>query len=342
MGTTVFSRARLLAAFVVSVGASLAAASAAQAGDLPTTVNGKHVMWGSGQGYGGTSSQTNANQLISHGGLVETTPAVYVVYWGPEWQDGWSTTAGKYTYTNKTVENYVNTFFSSVGGSAWGGVQTQYCQNVPAGTVDCTQYPYAQYVGNPKGQLKGVWVDPSPVPSDIVTTGLAENLVQDPVASEATRAAEHFGYDINATYFVLTPLGHGATAYGSVYCAYHTETTVPGAHGVRYAFVPYLPDVGAGCGQNSVNTTNDAFGHGFLDGYSIVAGHEYSEAVTDPDNLVYQDGWNDASTSENGDKCAWTDLQNVSMNGKTFAVQPTWSNRAVGGQGGCAVSLSGS
>jgi serine protease len=97
-----------------------------------------------------------------------------------------------------------------------------------------------------------------------------------------------------------------------------------------------VPEQGAGCGQNMVNPTNDAFGHGYLDGYSIVAGHEYAEAVTDPGNQSgIQDGWNDATTSENGDKCAWTNLQNITLAGQTYAAQPMWSNEANGGAGGC-------
>jgi hypothetical protein len=329
---------RLIAALGIALGTALSTAGAGQAGSLPTTIGGRHMMWTVGQGAT-PDPQSTANQLIGHGGLVETKPAVYIVYWGTEWKNGFKVTHAGHTYNQGNAEYYMNRFFSSVGGSAWAGVQTQYCQNAPVGTIDCRQVPYAQYVTNPTNQLKGVWIDPSPVPAQIVTTGLAENQVQDPIATEATKAAQHFGYNINATYFVLTPPGHAATAYGSVYCAYHTETTVAGAHGVRYAFIPFVPEQGAGCGGNSVNKYDDAFGHGYFDSYSIVAGHEYSEAVTDPDNLVYQDGWNDAQTSENGDKCAYINLQNVMMSGYKFAVQPTWSNRANGGKGGCAVSL---
>jgi hypothetical protein len=323
-------------AVVAAAGISFAIVANGYA-DLPVTINGKHVMWGIGQGYPSTS-QTSPNNLIYHGGLVETTPAVYLIYWGPEWQSGFSFQHNGFTYTNKTAENYLNSFFGNVGGSPWAGVQTQYCQNVTAGDMSCAGEQYAQYVTNPTHQLKGTWVDPSPVPSDIVTTGLAENATSDPVETEAEKAAQHFGYDINATYFILTQPGTQATAYGSVYCAYHAETPHTTGHGVRYAFVPYVPDQGAGCGLDKVNK-DDAFGHGYFDGYSIVAGHEYAEAVTDPDNTMgTQDGWNDATTSENGDKCAWTGLQNISLGGKSFAVQPLWSNEANGGQGACAVS----
>ena len=90
------------------------------AGDLPVFVNGKHMMWGMGQGYPSTQ-EASANNLIYHGGLVETTPAVYIVYWGLTWQSGFSFSHGGYTYTNKTVDNYVNSFFGNVVGSPWAG-----------------------------------------------------------------------------------------------------------------------------------------------------------------------------------------------------------------------------
>jgi serine protease len=294
-------------------------------------------MWAAGQGYPSTD-QISANNLIWHGGTVEVTPAVYIVYWGPEWQAGFSASHGGFTYTSATVQNYLETFFNSVGGSPWAGVQTQYCQGIMAPAFSCTGQAGAQQIGNPTGQLKGVWTDTTPVPQNILATGLATNLTTDPIEAAAVRAAAHFGYDPNATYFIFTPPGHQATAYGTVYCAYHSETTHTTSPGVRYAFMPYVPEQGAGCGVNSVNKTDDAFGHGYLDSYSIVAGHEYAEAVTDPGNLTgFQDGWNDATTSENGDKCAWTGLQNITLGTQYFAVQPLWSNEASGGQGACAL-----
>jgi hypothetical protein len=323
----------------LAIGSALAAlvlsgsAGSATTG-LSPTLNGVHVMWPQG-----VASPPSTDNLIYHGGLVETTPAVYVVYWGPAWQSGFTRQAGGFTYTNKTVEAYLNSFFRNVGGSPYSGTQTQYCQNINPGSTSCAGQPFPQFVTNPSGQLKGVWVDPSPVPSQIVTTGLAENATNDPIEAEAIKAAQHFGYNINATYFINTQPGVQATAYGSVYCAYHSETAHTTGHGVRYAFMPYVMDYASGCGENSVNTTNDAFGNGYLDGYSIVAGHEWAEAITDPDNQMgTQDGWNDVSTNENGDKCAWTNLKNITLGSHQFAVQPLWSNLANGGQGGCAFS----
>jgi hypothetical protein len=304
---------------------------------LPRTVHGKHVMWAADQGYP-SPDQASASNLIYHGGTVQTVPAVYIVYWGTEWEQGFTATHGAFTHTSATIQNYINSFFEHIGGSPWAGVQTQFCQGIPPPAFSCAGTAGAQYITNPVGQLKGIWIDGTPVPHDIVTTALVSNFTTDPLEAEAIKAAQHFGYDANATYMIFTPPNHGATGYGSIYCAYHHETTHTTGPGVRYAFIPYVPERGTACGGNRVNA-DDAFGHGYLDGYSIVAGHEYVEAVTDPGNLNgFQDGWNDATTSENADKCAWAGLQNITFGGQTYAVQPLWSNEANGGQGACVMS----
>src|SRR5437016_533610 len=327
-----------------------ALASSAAAAQPPS--NPKHFFWAPGQ-TNAPSPSPLANDLIYHGGNagsgaigVETVPATYLIFWGPDWANGFTTSdANGSVYTSQQLQNYVTSFLGNLGSTSWAAIQDEYCNNVPVGTTSCAAVGGGNYVTNPRKQLKGVWTDPAPVPSDIVTLGLAQNLVDDPLATEAIRASMHFGYDPRATYIILTPpttIGTGQP----VYCGYHTQTTSVNGYGnpyrVQYAFIPFLnanwPLLGAGgCGMNSVNVVSDSFGHGVFDGYSIVVGHEYAEAVTDPDNFAsIQDGWNDIQGSENGDKCAWTDLANVSMNNHTkFAVQPLWSNRAfdVTGQG---------
>jgi serine protease len=337
----------LAAAAVLLVGASTASADTAP-------LNPKHFFWANGTANAQAVADQAANDLIYHGGNagsgaigVQTKPAVYLIYWGQEWKDGFQTADTDGTlYSSKTVENYVNSFFGNVGGSPWANVQTQYCNGVLPGATSCVGG--TGFITNPKNQLKGVWVDPTPVPSDIITSGLAQNLVDDPIAQEAIRASAHFGYDPNATYMILTPPRPVATGQ-PVYCGYHTQTTsidgLGNPYRLEYAFIPWLntnwPGVGpGGCGMHNVNATSDAFGNGVFDGYSIVTGHEYSEAVTDPDNFAsVQDGWNDASGSENGDKCAWTGTQDITLGTHQFAVQPTWSNEAYdAGKNPCAVA----
>src|SRR4051812_16489927 len=338
--------AALIAAVAGAVGASPASA---------TNTNPKHFFWAPGQSPTGTVDSLT-NDIIYHGGNlgdgaigVETKPAVYLVYWGTEWANGFTTPDDDGTlYSSKTLQNYVNSFMANVGGSPWAGVQTQYCRNVPAGATSCAGIPGADYITNPKKQLKGVWTDSTPVPDAIVTLGLAENLVDDPIAMEAQRAAAHFQYDPQATYIILTPPRPVATGQ-PVYCGYHTQTTSIDGLGnpfrIQYAFIPFQnkdwPALGSnGCGKHFVNAKSNSFGNGIFDGYSIVVGHEYSEAVTDPDNFFSnQDGWNDASGSENADKCAWIETQNIALAGHQYAIQPTWSNVAFdAGEDGCAVS----
>ncbi len=344
-------------AAMAAVGLSVVMQPAATMADTSAITNPKHFFWAKGQPNPSGIVASQANDLVYHGGNagqgaigVETSPAAYLVYWGPQWATGFTTPDTNGTpYTSATLQNYVNSFFKNVGGSPWDGVMTQYCKNVPIGTTSCAGIAGARYVSNPPHQLKGVWTDPTPVPDDIITLGLAENLVDDPIAMEAQRASAHFNYDPQATYIILTPpttIGTGQP----VYCGYHTQTTSVDGYGnpyrMQYSFIPFLnlnwPVLGAsGCGMHNVNATSDSFGRGIFDGYSIVTGHEYAEAMTDPDNFAtVQDGWNDnQGGNENGDKCAWYHTQNVSLNGVSFPVQPTWSNEAFdAGKDGCQVS----
>src|SRR6266480_4997583 len=342
---------RVLALVAISLAVITTQASA--------TTNQKHFFWALGQAPNPSSV---SNDLIYHGGHagpgaigVETTPGTYLIFWGPDWANGFTTTDvnGK-QYTSQQLQNYVTSFLSNLGGTSWANIQTEYCNNVPAGTTSCANVSAGRYVTNPRKQLKGVWTDATPVPSDIVALGLAENVADDPLAVEAIRASTHFKYDAQATYIILTPPTSIATGQ-PVYCGYHTQTNSVDGLGnpyrLQYAFIPFLnmnwPGLGTGgCGMNSVNAISDSFGHGVFDGYSIVTGHEYAEAVTDPDNFAsVQDGWNDVQGSENGDKCAWKDnqgnpdTQNIALAGHQFAIQPTWSNEAFDATGnGCAVS----
>jgi hypothetical protein len=339
-----------LALVVVAAAVVVGSGGAAAAG----SINAKHFFWAPGQDPTGTVASVE-NDIIYHGGNagpgaigIQKTPAVYLIYWGAEWATGFTTADTNGTlYSSKTLQNYLNTFMANLGGSPWASVQTQYCRNVPAGTTSCAGIPGADYITNPKHQLKGVWTDPTPVPDDIVTLGLAENLVDDPLAQEAIRASAHFQYDPDATYIIMTPPRPIATGQ-PVYCGYHTQTTSINGLGnpyrIEYSFIPWQntdwPALGQSCGLHNVNATSNPFGNGIFDSWSIVVGHEYSEAVTDPDNFfAVQDGWNDDQTSENADKCAWYHTQNITLGGHQFAVQPTWSNEAFdAGKDGCQVS----
>ena len=133
------------------------------------------------------------------------------------------------------------------------------------------------------------------------------------IAAEARRGMRHFGLtpDINVEIFVLSPQGTNPDNYqNSGFCAWHSDTG-----GLPFVNQPYVLDAGEACGANLVDNR--------LDGFSITGGHEYLEAVTDPDAST---GWFDSDGEENGDKCAWMNLHTITLSTGTFAVQPTWSN----------------
>jgi hypothetical protein len=256
------------------------------------------------------------NNLASKGGAVQVTPKVYISWWGPEWAAGFSTGG----YTSSQAQAYNAGFFGNVGGSGWNNVVKQYCQKVPIGTQLCSAVSGAVYITNPTGQFAGAWNDPYPVPA---------KPTQSDIAAAAIRLQQHYGAngapDPNATYMVYTPSGKSMSGFGTQWCAWHSWTTTGGKQ-LAYAYIPYMPDAGTSCGANFVNT------NGWFDGFSVVAGHEYSEAETDP---FPSSGWVDRYGAENADKCAWSSLsRNITLNGQPYAVQPTWSNAS----SGCAMS----
>ncbi|HKB34283.1 MAG TPA: hypothetical protein VKF16_10500 [Candidatus Dormibacteraeota bacterium] len=308
------------------IGLSLVAVSVlmlATAGTSSAQAAGAHAMGVKGAH---AAHHRGSTLLSSHGGAIETTPVVFITYWGASWSTGFSTGG----YTSAQAQNYVQSFFTNVGGSSWANSTTQYCQNVASGTTNCASVSGAVNVTNPRGQLAGTWNDTSPVPSRLGTSS---------IAGEALRAVAHFGYNANADYMVFTPTGQSTSGFGTQFCAWHSSTSSSSGP-VSFSNMPYQPDAGASCGMNFVNTANNSFGNGYFDGFSIVGGHEYAETVTDP---FPSSGWLDGSGAENGDKCAWIGsgqgaAANISLGSNSFAVQSLWSNAFNSGAGGCVLA----
>jgi hypothetical protein len=243
-----------------------------------------------------------AGPLLYGGGPIQKSPKVYLTFWGWHGSDPTGEAA------------ILQNFFNGVGGSSWANIQTQYRENARGN------------ITNPAGQLKGVWFDDSSTPLAVI--------LDSQVAAEAVKAEQHFGFDPDADYMVATPTGTGTAGFKVQYCAWHSITS-DGGKQVAYTNLPYITDAGTSCGQNYVNGGSA----GTSDGVTIVGGHEYAEAVTDPDVST---GWIDASGQENGDKCAWNGkggtggAQNISISTGSFPVQGLWSN-ASGLLGGCVV-----
>ena len=267
--------------------------------------------------YAGPAAAAAGGPLVANGGAVLTTPRVFISYWGPEWSAGFSTGG----YSSAQARQYVESFFSGVGGSGWAASNQQYCSNAPVGSSTCAGLPT---VGNPAGQLAGAWIDNTAVPASPNSGD---------IAWAAVRAAQHFGQIPGAIYMVLTPSGKSEVGFGTQWCAWHGATYIStSGPALAYGYIPYMPDAGSKCGVNYINPS-DGFGHGWFDGYSIVGGHEYAEALTDP---FPSSGWVDSAGNENGDKCAWSRGQagNTILASGVFAVQPIWSNQA----GGCVLA----
>jgi len=228
-------------------------------------------------------------------------------------------------------------FSTAWGGSPWAGVQTQYCQNIDPG-FSCAGQLTAQFITNPTRQLKGTWVDPSPVPADILATGLVENATDDPIEAEAIKAAQHFGYNVNATYLILTEPGHMATAYGTVYCAYHAETRHTTGHGCALRLHPVCARARRRL-RRKLGQSGQCLGQRLSRRLQHRRRARVCRGGHRPGQLHEHPGWLERRhDSENGDKCAWKGLQNITLGARQFAVQPMWSNEANGGQGACAVT----
>jgi serine protease len=157
------------------------------------------------------------------------------------------------------------------------------------------------------------------------------------IAQEALQAESHFGYNPNADYMILLPKATGTPGYGD-YCAYHAQAVDGSGRTISFTNMPYDLDLNTLCGQNFVNSADNSFGNGYMDGYSIVAGHEVGEAATDATPST-NSAWRDSAGQETGDKCAWVTpgtaggSYNIGPDagGHYYAVQTLYSNSA----GGC-------
>jgi hypothetical protein len=273
-----------------------------------------------------TQPASTSNNLSYHGGTsngtagtigVETAPKVYLVFWGSQWIN--NDPSGEAAI----LEN----FLSGVGGSSWLNTVTQYCQGVASGTYFCNGA--GQAAGNQTGMFAGYWYDNG--------TSAPSHPRQSQLASEAVRAAGHFGNtsagsNASVQYVIATAHGYSSRGFGTQYCAYHSSTSSTDGD-VAYTNLPYITDAGASCGANFNRLGPDA-------GITIVEGHEFGETISDQ---FPSTGWLDSGGSEIGDKCAWISSgqgasADVRLATGTFPVQSLWSNAFNSDAGGCVLS----
>lgn len=309
-------------------------------GVLPT------VAWQQAHSGSHSGAQSSGSQpLLAFGGgnngvgVTTGHERVYLVLWGSQWGKQTSGAGGYATFSgdHSGMAPRLQAFFKGIGltGDIWSGVMTQYCEGVAVGATSCPSDVYhAAYPTG--GALAGVWEDSSSAAPSQATPSQ--------ITSEAVRGAGHFGNTNSASnrdaqYFVVSPSGTNPDDYkAGAFCAWHNFTIDASYGGIAFTNMPYLPDVGAGCGANFVNSGSA----GALDAVTIVGGHEYAETITDQ---FPNGGWTDSSGSEVGDKCAWIRagnpgaVQNIKLSTGTFPVQSIWANDGAHG-GACEISHS--
>jgi len=266
---------------------------------------------------------TRTNNLSYRGGVggigVETAPKVYLVLWGSQWNS--NDPSGE--------ESLLASFFGKAGGSSWLASVKQYCQGVASGTVFCNGAGTAAGGGVSFSSSTSVWYDnASAAPS---------SPSQSQLASEAIRAAQHFGNTASGSnnttqYVVATATHNNASGFGTQYCAWHSSTSSSYGN-IAYTNLPYITDAGSACGANFNSL-------GATAGITIVEGHEMAETITDQ---YPNGGWLDRNGAENADKCAWIQSgqgasASVSLNGTPYPVQSLWSNAFNSNRGGCVLS----
>jgi serine protease len=284
-------RLGLIALAAVALGVALVAGTGLASAQTTSSSRSSHYGYTSFVGgQRANAVEQAAGDLTYHGGFIQDHVRVYLVFWGSQW-----------TGDRNGVRAYLTNYFKGLGTSSdhWSTVTSQYTGRG----------------GHPvfgTSVLKGVWVDTSAKAPSRASAGQ--------IASEAHKAVTHFNaarFGHNLSIIVVSPHGthpDGFNTPGHPWCAWHDAD-----RGVPFTNMPYVLDLGSSCGANSVRSR--------LDGFSIVSGHEYLEAVTDP---VPPSGWVDSQGAENADKCAWRNLHTISLPSGTFAVQPTWSNRIHG------------
>ncbi|HEX6547509.1 MAG TPA: fibronectin type III domain-containing protein [Candidatus Dormibacteraeota bacterium] len=235
-------------------------------------------------------------------------PIAYLVFWGD-----WTSTASQVT-----THNFTRNFFTDVGGTSWLHTVTQYCSGAVATAASCGTGTLP--ITNPALSFGGEWDDTS---SPSWGANATETDVANALATEVQSSLSHFPglVPTNAVIFVMPHGGAVPFGYRSTYCGFHTAFS---SGGLIYqdSLLPYSsgdPYCWANFGSNPDS------------GYSIVGGHEYAEAITDPWPNV---GWVNRDPAlggqgEIGDLCDGNHLADGTVtlsNGHSYPVQALFSN----------------
>lgn len=264
--------------------------------------------------------EPNCN-LSYHGGPVEHTPHIYVVFWGPKWTKN---------ATEEAAANYLLAFYKGLGESkdVW--------------SKDASQYP--DKTGRPtftgKSLLVSFATDPSTPPNPVTINSLgneaagAAGAFKIPLSTAADQdevvIAAQSGTCFNTQGEIFA--GNCGKSQNQGYCGFHSYDVDTANSNIYLSFtnLPFQLDAGTGCGEHFINSG----AAGVFDGFSITGGHEVIESVTDPTISAWYDASDAISGGEIADKCAWGGVLwgsndpkgNIHLNTGSFASQSLWSN----------------
>ena len=278
------------------------------------------------------------NNLQYIGGTILAHPKIFITFWGPDWQDL------SIDFASANVYGFLPGFLEQIGGSAHMETLTQYYQENPDGS--------RTYVSNDSNLVKGTWIDSQPYPTAAkfllgnpdgsFTTRY--DLTDDQIHAEVLRAVDHFGYDADAVYFIVTDVQRYWNSSEKNATAYHSSfQSPPLSLSPAYAELPYqgILDL-AQVLHDSVPFTLGNWTLSYASSVSLLSFHELTEAIVDP---RYGDkpatsapfpanyGWVSFDNKEIADRCGDVAVFapavfNIGI--VPFLVPQLWSNDAFG------------
>jgi hypothetical protein len=254
--------------------------------------------------FGKQATASVVTNMTYHGGPIQQDPQVFVVFWGAWWDANPVCPGGQ---TNGDAdEQYLSNFYHALGSKNdnISPISSQYFQDAKA------NYPTFPTLA---GHSFVDWnVDCTDPPQSATNADLAAEAV----SYAGYLSSEGYSIDGNTQIVIVSPTGDNpGGGFGTKYCAFHATAQYSSTQSITYTNLPYQPDQGSNCGANDVS--------GPLDGWSINAGHEFEETVTDPQLNAWYDG---SLSGEIGDKCSWQNLFLAKMGANSFAMQPEWNN----------------
>lgn len=264
----------------------------------------------------GTQCRPGRNTLSYHGGDLVQHPAIFVIFWGAQWQTD---------PTHQAAANDVRSILQQLAGSGYGCSWREYA--LPGAPMDAGSYVGDEIVATPPVAHAGDELTDAAIRARILTE-VDANRAPAPTA--------------DTIYVVVPPDGVPVSSLGETgcagsnffFCAYHDafRRTSNGPDRFRYVVLPFPCDSGGFTCFFEQGFTNDP---GKRAGRSLeaLASHEVAETATDPDAPpVAASGWYDDRTGEeNADICASFGCQaDLVVGSDDFLVNSLWSNLANG------------